>query len=248
MARIAGPATLAAMTERVGPYEIVGQIGRGGMAVVYLAEQPAVRRSVALKELAPFQAADPSLAGRFLQEAMVAGSLNHPNVVMVYDFLEHDGVPYIAMEYLEHGSLRPLVGQLTPAQIGGVLEGLLAGLSHAARKGIVHRDIKPENLLGPPRRGQDRRLRHRGSQAGSAAEILTAAGVTVGTPAYMAPEQAMAQEVGPWTDMYQTGVIAYELIAGRAPFPAEGGPMCGADEADRQPPEPLRYQRRPIRH
>ena len=117
------------------------------MAVVYLAQQPVLARSVALKELAPFLAGDPALAERFIREARVAGSLNHPNVVTVFDFLEQDGVPYIAMEYLERGSLRPFVGRMSLAQVAGVLEGLLAALSHAEAMKIVHRDVKPENLL-----------------------------------------------------------------------------------------------------
>src|SRR5262245_18318705 len=104
------------------------------MAVVYLARQPVLGRSVALKELASFHADDASLARRFIREAQVAGSLSHPNVVTVFDFLEEDGVPYIAMEYLDRGSLRPFVGQLALPQIAGVLEGLFAALAHAESK------------------------------------------------------------------------------------------------------------------
>ena len=213
------------MTERVGPYEIEVQIGRGGMAVVYLARQPALGRRVALKELV--QVRDESLAQRFLREARVAGSLNHPNIVTVYDFLEQDGVPYIAMEYLDGGSLRQWVGRTSPAQTAGALEGLLAGLSHAESMGIVHRDIKPENLLvtadGAVKIadfGIAKAYQHVATE-----EMLTPAGATVGTPTYMAPEQAMAQELGPWTDLYQAGVVAYELLAGRAPFTADGEPV-----------------------
>ena len=102
---------------------------------------------MALKELSAFHAADPSWARRFVSESRIAGSLGHPNMVTVHDYFEHDGIPYIAMEYMEQGSLRPFVGQLSLAQIGGVLEGLLAGLAHAHARGIVHRDLKPENLM-----------------------------------------------------------------------------------------------------
>jgi hypothetical protein len=211
------------MRQRVGPYEIVGQIGRGGMAIVYLARQPALGRSVALKELAPFHASEPSLAQRFIREARVAGSLNHPNIVTVLDFLEDDGVPYIAMEYLERGSLRPFVGRLSLPQVAGVLEGLLAALSHAETMGIVHRDVKPENLLVTPDGGvkiADFGIA-KAYQDVATSEMLTPAGETVGTPAYMAPEQAMAQGLGPWTDLYQTGVVAYELLAGAVPFQSD---------------------------
>ncbi|HEX6027247.1 MAG TPA: protein kinase, partial [Solirubrobacter sp.] len=216
------------MIERVGPYEIVRQIGRGGMAVVYLARQPALARSVALKELSPFYVRDESLARRFLREARVAGSLNHPNVVTVFDFIEQDGTPYIAMEYVDRGSLRPSVGKLSLAQSAGVLEGLLAALSHAESMKIVHRDIKPENLLvttdGAIKIGDFGIAK--AYQQVATEEMLTPAGATVGTPAYMAPEQAMAQEMGPWTDLYQTGVVAFELFTGDVPFRAEGPPMA----------------------
>ena len=131
----------------VGRYEILREVGRGGMAVVYLARQTDLDRFVALKELAAFHAADHSTVQRFLRESRVAGSLSHPNIVTVHGYFEHDGTPYIAMEYVERGSLRPYVGQLSLAQIGGVLEGLLAGLAHAEQQGIVHRDLKPENLM-----------------------------------------------------------------------------------------------------
>ena len=131
----------------VGRYEILREVGRGGMALVYLARQTDLDRFVALKELAAFHASDPSFAQRFLRESRVAGSLSHPNIVTVHDYFEHAGTPYIAMEYVERGSLRPYVPQLTLAQVGGVLEGLLAGLAHAEQHGIVHRDLKPENLM-----------------------------------------------------------------------------------------------------
>ena len=214
--------------EQVGPYRIIEQIGRGGMAVVYLARQPVLGRSVALKELAPFLAGDPALAQRFIREARVAGSLNHPNVVTVFDFLEQDGVPYIAMEYLERGSLRPFVGRMSLPQIAGVLEGLLAALSQAEAMHIVHRDVKPENLLVTWEGGikiADFGIA-KAIQQVQTDEMLTPAGATVGTPAYMAPEQAMAQEIGPWTDLYQTGVVAHELLTGAVPFQADGTPMA----------------------
>src|SRR5918911_4615496 len=132
---------------QVGRYEILREVGRGGMAVVYLARQTDLDRNVALKELGAFHAMDPAFAERFLRESRVAGSLSHPNIVTVHDYFEHEGTPYIAMEYIERGSLRPYVGRMKFTQITGVLEGLLAGLTHAESHGIVHRDLKPENLM-----------------------------------------------------------------------------------------------------
>ncbi|MEO8687794.1 MAG: protein kinase, partial [Solirubrobacteraceae bacterium] len=229
------------MIGRIGPYDVVREIGRGGMAVVYLARQPVLGRSVALKELAPFHVRDESLARRFIREARVAGSLNHPNVVTVYDFIEHEGTPYIAMEYLDRGSLRPSVGRMSPAQIGGVLEGLLAALTHAESMKIVHRDVKPENLLVTDEGGikiADFGIAKAYYQVATE-EMLTPAGATIGTPAYMAPEQAMAQEIGPWTDLYQTGVVAYELLTGRVPFHGEEAPVALMMQHINDPVPPL---------
>ncbi|MDQ4048293.1 MAG: protein kinase [Actinomycetota bacterium] len=195
------------------------------MAVVYLARQGALNRNVALKELVADP--DPALAERFLQESQLAGSLNHPNVVTVHDYFEHEGVPYIAMEYLERGSLRPFVSSLTLAQAAGVLEGLLAGLAHAQSRGIVHRDLKPENLMVTPEGSvkiADFGIAKAYNRL-STSPFHTRTGTTIGTPTYMAPEQATAKEVGPWTDLYATGVIAYELLVGRVPFADTGTPM-----------------------
>jgi hypothetical protein len=212
----------------VGRYEIMREIGHGGAATVYLARQTDLRRCVALKELSALAAADPSAARRFVRESRLTGSLNHPNIVTVHDFFEDDATPYIAMEYLERGSLRPLVHDLTFAQIVGVLEGLLAGLAHAHALGVVHRDVKPENLLVTNEgrvKVADFGIAKATGEAHNAT-ALTAQGTAIGTPSYMAPEQALAQPVGPWTDLYATGVIAFELLAGRPPFDTTVAPMA----------------------
>src|ERR671911_92736 len=212
----------------VGRYEILREVGRGGMAMVYLARQTDLDRFVALKELAAFHASDAAFAQRFLRESRVAGSLSHPNIVTVHDYFEHDGTPYIAMEYVERGSLRPYVGKMTLAQIGGVLEGLLAGLTNAEQNGIVHRDLKPENLMVT----SDGRVKiadfgiAKATTKMQTGAFLTATGTTVGTPTYMAPEQAMAQDIGPWTDLYSVGCMAFEMFTGKVPFHDSDAPMA----------------------
>jgi serine/threonine protein kinase len=212
----------------VGRYEILREVGRGGMAMVYLARQTDLDRFVALKELGAFHASDPSFAQRFLRESRVAGSLSHPNIVTVHDYFEHDGTPYIAMEYVERGSLRPHIGRMTLAQAGGVLEGLLAGLANAEQHGIVHRDLKPENLMVTA----DGRVKiadfgiAKATTKMQTGAFLTATGTTVGTPTYMAPEQAMAQDIGPWTDLYSVGCMAFEMFTGRVPFHDSDAPMA----------------------
>jgi predicted Ser/Thr protein kinase len=202
----------------VGRFELLGQIGYGGMAVVHLARQLDLDRLVALKELR-MRDAQGAMLKRFLREARLGGSMNHPNVVTVYEHFEYADTPYIAMEYVQGGSLRPRIGQLDLAQVFGVLEGVLAALDHAERLGIVHRDLKPENLLVTDR-GQikvaDFGIAKALALTGTAE--LTSTGAFLGTPAYMAPEQAFAQTVGPYTDLYAVGVLTFEMLVGRVPF------------------------------
>src|ERR1044072_8261860 len=150
----------------------------------------------------------------------MAGSFSHPNIVTVHDYFERGGSPYIAMEYLARGSLRPYVGPLSLEQVGGVLEDLLAGLAHASERGVVHRDLKPENLMVTDQ-GRTKIADFGIAKATSAATQmtnLTTAGSTLGTPRYMAPERALGQEIGPWSDLYAVGVIAFELLVGHTPF------------------------------
>jgi tRNA A-37 threonylcarbamoyl transferase component Bud32 len=219
---------MANVVRGVGRYELVREIGHGGTATVYLARQTDLSRLVALKELSALSADDPSAARRFVRESRLAGSLNDPNIVTVHDFFEDHGTPFIAMEYLERGSLRPLMRDLTFVQIAGVLEALLAGLAHAQERGIVHRDLKPENLLVTT----DGRVKiadfgiAKATNEAQNATMLTVKGTVIGTPTYMAPEQAMAGDIGSWTDLYAVGVIAFELLAGRPPFDTTGTPTA----------------------
>jgi serine/threonine protein kinase len=211
----------------VGRYQILREIGRGGMAVVYAARQPDLDREVALKELSSFHANSAEFAHRFLRESRLAGSLNHPNIVTVHEYFEHDRVPYIAMELVPRGSLRPYVKRLSLAQVGGVLEGILAALAHAETAGIVHRDLKPENVMVTADgrvKIADFGIARATARAGT--QYVTATGMTVGTPTYMAPEQAMAGEIGPWTDLYSVGILTYELILGSPPFTDSDSPLA----------------------
>jgi serine/threonine protein kinase len=205
------------MSRRVGNYEIVREIGRGANAVVYLARHVHLNKFFALKELR-IDLADETAAARFQQEAQLAASLTHPNIVAVFDYFEENGTPYIVMEYLERGSLRPLVGQLTTAEIFTILDGLLAGLAYAAQRGVVHRDLKPENLMLTDD-GQVKIVDF-GIAKATATETmnLTRTGLVLGAPAYMAPEQARDDEPRPAADLYSAGIIAYELVSGTIPY------------------------------
>jgi serine/threonine protein kinase len=211
-----------------GRYEIHRLLGRGGMASVHLARQPALDREVALKELHSDHVRDAAFAHRFLNESRVAGALNHPSIVSVIEYFEHEGVPFIAMEYLERGSLRPLVGTLSLPQVTGVLGSVLGGLAEAAAQGIVHRDLKPENVLvtadGHAKVADFGIAKALGQLCMT--DFRTATGQIVGTPAYMAPEQISGGEITPQVDLYATGLIAYELLTGRHPFGGTDAPMA----------------------
>jgi serine/threonine protein kinase len=206
----------------VGRYEILQELGRGGMARVHLARQLDLDRFVALKEMGSLQRDDAAMVARFVRESRLAGDLNHPNIVTVLEFLDEDGIQYIAMEYVPRGSLRAWVGHLSVAQIGGVLEGVLAALASAHAAGVIHRDLKPENLMITAEGrvkvadfGIAKMLAEEGTSA-----FRTATGVAIGTPAYMSPEQALAGAVGPPADLYAVGAITYELLCGQPPFMA----------------------------
>jgi serine/threonine protein kinase len=217
-------------------YEIVRELGRGSNAVVYLARHLALNKPVALKQLS--RVADREAAERFLREAQLAAGLTHPNIVGVYDYFEHDGTPYIAMEYLERGSLRTFVHRLSPAEIFTVLDGLLSGLACAERHGVVHRDLKPENLLVTDD-GQVKIADFGIAKASAAATSnLTRTGLVVGAPAYMAPEQAKGEETGPAADLYSAGIIAYELVSGAVPY-SGADPMAILWRQVHEPPPAL---------
>ncbi len=211
------------------------------MATVYLARQVDLGRVVALKELSAFQASRPGVSERFIRESRLVGSLSHANIVTVYEYFEEAGTPYMAMEYVQYGSLRPRVGSLQVTQVIGVLEGVLAGLAHAETFGIVHRDLKPENIM-VALDGHVKLADYGIAKAGASADIAnftTSPGALIGTPAYMAPEQALGGPIGPWTDLYSLGVVAYEQIVGRVPFADTHSPLAVAMRHANEPVPPV---------
>jgi len=205
----------------VGKYRIVDQIGEGAMGVVYRALDPVLNRPVAIKVMSDALARDDDLRGRFLREAQAAGSLQHPNVITIFDFGEVDGHPYIAMEYVEGADLEVLLQRHAPMSVAqkiDVLVDVLGGLSYAHRRGIVHRDIKPANIRIDAEgraRIMDFGIAHLSSSK------MTRTGLMVGTPAYMAPEQVTGGGVVPATDIFSVGAVMYELFTGVKPFEGE---------------------------
>jgi serine/threonine-protein kinase len=209
---------------RIPGYEVEAVLGRGGMGVVYKARHLRLNRRVALKMLAAGAYASPVERARFVREAEAAAALRHANIVQVHDVGDQDGRPYFTMEYVEGGSLaQKLAGTPQPARPAALLLATLAEAVQVAHQGgIVHRDLKPANVLltadGTPKIADFGLARRLEGGAG-----LTQSGTAVGTPSYMAPEQAQGQTraLGPAVDVYALGAILYELLTGRPPFRAE---------------------------
>ena len=197
-----------------GRYRLERPLGHGGMASVYVARDTALDRPVAVKLLAENLADDEELRRRFLREARLAARLSHPHVVNVFDAGE-DGRPYIVMELVEGTSLAER-GRVRSEEARGLTLQTARGLAHAHEAGLIHRDIKPANLL--LRRDGTLKIADFGIARAAETTRLTQAGTVLGTAAYLAPEQALGEEVTPAADVYSLGAVLYELLTGRPPF------------------------------
>ena len=226
----------------IGKYRVKGELGRGGMGAVYLAEQPGLGREVAIKEL--IQAADPVALKRFLQEAQVMARTSHPNLVQVHDMELQGNINYLVLEFVRGRSLRDWLNQaaIPPPQVFAVMHGILQALDYAHRHAIVHRDMKPENVLISDE-GMVKvadfgiaRLTDDTGVGGTA----TKTGTTVGTPQYMSPEQVASSKVDGRSDLYSTGIMFYELVVGQPPFTATeaDGPFTLMAKHVQAPPKP----------
>ncbi len=207
---------------KIGRYEIIKELGRGGMATVFLARDPRVDREVAVKVLPREFLHDPSFRSRFEREGRTIAALEHPAIVPVFDFGEEDGQPYMVMRYMAGGSLAEKLGRgpLTLETIIPILQRIAPAIDEAHQLGIIHRDLKPGNILF-----DQRGLAYIGDfgiaklTEGSAA--FTGSGI-LGTPAYMSPEQARGREtLDGRSDVYSLGVVLFEMLAGKLPFEAD---------------------------
>jgi protein kinase-like protein len=206
-------------------YDVQSEIGRGGMAVVFLAHDRALGRDVAIKVLPLAMTFDADLVERFQREARTAASLEHPNIVPIYRVGRAGQVSYFIMKYLRGASLGRMLaerpgGRLATGEIREMLTDTARALAYAARNGVVHRDIKPDNIV----RDDDRWvLADFGIAKVGSARTLTNSGTAVGSPRYMSPEQARARPLDQRADVYSLGVVAYQCLVGRVPFDGEDG-------------------------
>jgi serine/threonine protein kinase/WD40 repeat protein len=230
------PTVVQSELGRIGPYRLLGVLGRGGMGLVYRAHDPQLGRNVALKVLLPELAADPDARNRFLREARAVASLSHNNIVAIHQVGEAEGVPYLVMELLSGMSLAEWLargGKATVAQVLRIGRDVARGLAAAHACGLVHRDIKPGNLwlekdpaAKPGRARGSWTYRVKILDFGLARPVdavgLTQHGVLVGTPQFVAPEQAAGKPIDGRADLFSLGCVLYLLCTGQVPFPGDG--------------------------
>ena len=205
--------------ETLGQYRLTKEVGKGGFATVYRALQPALNRHVAIKLLHPEYVRDAGTIRRFKREALAVARLNHPNIVTVYDYGEHEGRAYLVMEYIEGSTLKDRLGRPVSSTMAlDLVTAVSSALDYAHSKGLVHRDIKPANILFT----QEGRivLSDFGIVRLADNQSSLTRGV-IGTPYYMSPEQALGREVDGRSDLYSLGVVLFEMLTGRVPYKGE---------------------------
>ncbi len=240
--------------QKFGHYEIISQIGVGGMGEVYLAKDGNLERRVAIKILNEEFGRNESNVQRFIQEAKAASSLNHPNILVIHEIAVSDGANYIVSEYIEGQTLREVIGDenLKPSEMLDIAIQVAGALAAAHGANIVHRDIKPENIVVRPDGyvkildfGLAKLVQPKtplvGGDDPTAKQNKTAQGIVMGTVNYMSPEQAKAEKVDQRTDIFSLGVVIYEMVAGRTPFQGNSMSETFANLINTEPQPLSRY-------
>jgi serine/threonine protein kinase len=209
--------------ENVGPYRIIEQFGQGGMATVFKAYHASLDRYVALKALHPAFNQDPNFEARFQREARVVAKLEHPNIVPIYDYAEHEKRPYLVMKFIEGITLKARMdqGSLSSDEITKIVDAVGSALAYAHKQGVLHRDIKPSNVLMATD-GQIYLADFGLARIAQSGESTLSSDMIMGTPQYISPEQAMGRaDLDQRTDLYSFGVMLYEMVVGKVPFNAD---------------------------
>src|SRR4029077_14364305 len=207
----------SAGVKQISRYEILSELGRGAMGVVFKAQDPLIGRLIALKTITASVAEDPGLLERFRGEAKAAGALQHPNIVTIYEMGEADGAPFIAMEYLEGESLDALISRGAPVPLTqkvGYLVETCRALQYAHRRGVIHRDIKPANIVVTVE-GAVKVVDFGIARLTYSSKTQT--GTLLGTLAYISPQQLRGNRADARSDIWSVGVVLYELLTGRRP-------------------------------
>jgi len=222
-------------------YEVQGELGRGSWGVVLAARHRQLGRDVAIKQLPRTFGADPVVRSRFVAEARLLASLDHSHIVPIYDFVEHDGLCVLVMERLTGGTVsgRFEAGAFTPQRTCAMGLATCAALHYAHQHGVLHRDIKPDNLMFSSENVLKVADFGIAKVVGGSSTVATRAGDILGTPAYMAPEQAQGAMLGGATDIYALGTVLYEIFAGRLAFPEDSNPLATLYRHVHEQPTPL---------
>jgi eukaryotic-like serine/threonine-protein kinase len=210
--------------QKLGRFEVLDEIGRGAMGIVYKAKDPMLERIVAIKTINMGMDRDGAAMyeKRFYQEARAAGGLNHPNIVTVYDIGKTETACYMAMEYIEGEELRTLLAPGKPLPVGQALSiaaQVAEGLAYAHERGVVHRDVKPANIMVPASGAV--KITDFGIARMRSSSVQTQTGMMMGSPKYMSPEQVIGKRADHRSDIFSLGVILYEMLSGAAPFTGE---------------------------
>ena len=230
---------LATGTLFAGRYQIIEELGHGGMGRVYRALDKKLNEEVALKLVRPEIAADRSTLDRFHNELKLARKISHPHVGRMYELMEEKGAHFITMEYVPGQDLRGLIrqtGQLTVGKAIAIGKDICEGLAEAHKQGIIHRDLKPSNIIID--RAGSARIMDFGIARSLAVKSRTGAGVMIGTPEYMSPEQVEGKEADARTDIYSLGIILYEMLTGRVPFEGDAPFTVGIKQKSEMPKNP----------
>jgi serine/threonine-protein kinase len=229
-AQAASDAELRAHVEKVlaSQYELGHELGRGGMGIVFKAKDRRLKRTVAIKLLPPEFAYRSDIRSRFLREAETAAQLSHPNIVPIYSVDEREGLVYFVMACVDGDNLAKIMhdrGRLDPTETRRIIREVADALAYAHKQGVVHRDIKPDNILIDDETRRPMITDFGIARAAESGMKLTATGMAIGTPAYMAPEQAAGdREIDGRTDLYSLGIVAYQMLTGELPFTASSTP------------------------